>query len=509
MFTVFTSLSVLLCLWIIFKSNLYSLFIHRVATPEQAYRGALLYKLLFYIKQSMIYSNRIGFKKVGSSNISSDHVETDRTAILPVLSIVLLLVASTSCMLVQNAKHREVTDSTYLHYDSQVPAMADKKNVDGVMYYKIYQLDEGVALDKPVRSCYLQHGYGIDQTLVDFKRITFDNFVHSYYGMNAINKLLKTTCGEVVIAIQETNMTTILEMTMRTEKFLRDVVCKESDQLKGNYSKTCAYIGHSKGGAVAFNIARRCMETTSLLGAEGCKKLQEIYSSTGVIQGAMATFAVYGAYLSKEGKNNSDDSFVNLLGFGINLVMPIYDKYEQGKTNPTYIDLSPVAPMEEGKPLYLINDIALEKKGWLIADFAASGVKFSFSGKTEEQLFGCSEEKLDQNSSFCKSFGKRLGVVHSDKLKPAFLNGLNEAKKNPMFSYAGSSKYLDAIHWDRYQTGDGLADYFLSINACQKGLSLKKNASVKSCVTLPPMNHLATAGGNVFALEDIIKQLTE
>lgn len=427
--------------------------------------------------------------------------------------IILFLILSiffTTCKTVQEIKNKEVDDSKRFTYQSKVPAKVESNSIDGTIYYKIYKLKNknNQNLDRSVRTCYLQHGYGIDQSLIDFKRITFDNFVHAYYSFQSINRLLESACGEVIVAMQETNKTSILEMTQRTEKFIRDVVCKDDEKKsKIHYEKTCAFIGHSKGGAVAFNLARRCMDQSSWMGEQSCNRLSEIYSATGVIQGSMATFTVYGAYLSNVDKNDKDDPFVKLLGFGINLVMPIYEKYEVGKTNPTYIDLSPSAPMEDGMPLYLINDIALQKKGWLKADFAASAVDFTFSGNTEESLLGCSDASFDMNQSSCKAFGKHLGLVHSNRLQTSFDRGLSEFKKNTHFQFKGNSKYLDEMNWTRYQTGDGLADLYLSINSCQKGLSVNKNPSVKSCTILPPMNHLATAGGNQLALDDIIYQL--
>lgn len=414
-----------------------------------------------------------------------------------------------SCKTVEERKYKEVLASDRQEYDSKVPAKVAMESIPGIIYYKTYKLESQSVPVRKVRTCYLQHGYGIDQSIVSFKRLTFDNFVHTYYSIEAINKLLQTVCGEVIVALQESNQTTILEMTRRTENFLKDVVCKPDENgLNLKYDKTCAYIGHSKGGAVAFNIARRCMSKTSELEEQGCKRLGEIYSATGVIQGAMATMAVYGAYLSKD--KEEEEAFVKVLGFGMNMLLPLYEDYQPEKTNPTWVDLSPGAPMENGIPLYVINDIALQKTGWLTADFAASGVTYLFQGDGKESLTGCgNKDRWEYNYNACMVFGDKLAYLHSNKLKKAFETGLEQAKKDSFFQYKGNTNYLKEVNWLRYQTGDGLADYYLSLNACQKGLTLKKDPAVKSCVSFSDMNHLATAGGNTIALVDIIKQLSE
>lgn len=420
----------------------------------------------------------------------------------------LMLLLFINCKTTQNIRYDKINQSDRKEFQTNVKSKAGKGKIQGILYYKNYRLKNRESQFRRIRSCYLQHGYGIDNTFVRFKRITFDNFVHIYFGLPTIDNLLKTVCGEVFVVMQESNLTTILEMTERTEEFLREVVCKtDSKGLNKNYQETCAFVGHSKGGAVAFNIARRCMQKTSTLGPTVCKRLAEIYSATGVIQGAMATFAVYGAYLGKD--KEEQEAFAKVLGFGINLVLPLYEPYKPGKTNPTWFDLNPGTPMENGIPLYLINDIALKKEGWLRADFAASGVPFVFKGNGKEKLFGCGKkDRMDLSYNTCRLFGRNVSFVHSNKLKRSFERGLKQAKKDSFFKYKGSNSYLDNSNWIQFQIGDGLADYFLSISACKKGLAVRENRAVQSCTALPNMNHLAAAGKNPYAIADIINQLS-
>ncbi|MEM7180409.1 MAG: hypothetical protein AAF518_05825 [Spirochaetota bacterium] len=400
-------------------------------------------------------------------------------------------------------KNSRVTSSQRLSFASNIPS-----NTQGTIYYKVYRLESNISHIRFVKTCYLQHGYGIDARMVSFKRLTFDTFVHTYYSLQAIHELLASACGEVIVAMQESNQTSILQMTQRTERFIKDRVC-QSREIPILYQKECAFIGHSKGGAVAFNIARRCMQKTSLLQEAGCKRLQEIYSSTGVIQGAQASFAVYGAYLDKD--KEDQENFVKFLGFGINLVLPAFQAYEAGKSNPTWFDLSPGAPMEKRKPLFVTNDISLKRQGWLVGNFAASGVGFVFKGNEKEELMGCgAKDRWEYNYNACRIFGKRVSLVHSKRLQRSFTRGLQAAQKNPLFTYKDKNKYLENFSWQSYQKGDGLADLYLSLHACRKGLAVaEKERIVRACTVLPPMNHLATAGGNELALREIIKQLAE
>ncbi|MCB1189897.1 MAG: hypothetical protein H7A23_18345 [Leptospiraceae bacterium] len=425
------------------------------------------------------------------------------------LIVIGIMTFSLNCKTTQNIKHKKVDQSDRMEFDSMIPAKAGKGKIPGMLHYKTYRLESEKIPIRKIRSCYFQHGYGVDNTFVRFKRLTFDNFVHIYFGLSAIDKLLKTVCGEVIVVMQESNLTTILEMTQRSERFLKNIVCRPDDgSFTIKYQKTCAFIGHSKGGAVAFNIARRCMNKTSEMGYEGCSRLAEIYSATGVIQGAMATFAVYGAYLGK-GKEEQE-AFVKVLGFGVDMVIPLYEPYKKGETNPTWVDLNPGAPMENGIPLYIINDIELKKTGWLVADFAASGVQFLFKGDGKENLLGCGKkDRTDLSYDTCSIFGRNVALVHSNKLKQSFEKGLAQAKKDFFFFYQNKNDYFKEMSWNRFQMGDGLADYYLSINACQKGLRVKENPAVKSCTTFLSMNHLAATGQNPMAIADIVKQLAD
>jgi hypothetical protein len=224
----------------------------------------------------------------------------------------------------------------------------------------------------------------------------------------------------------------------------------------------------------------------------------------------MATFVALGAYLLKE--KNIEALFSKALAFELNLFWDINLAYTPGKTNPTWMDLSPLAPMEGNLTLYEINDIVLEKKGWLMGDFAASATDYHFTGKEEDMLFGCGENVLfNLNWSACRNFGFVTGTLHSKKLQKAFVTGLQAVMQNPaLYHIAQNQKAIfDNISWEKYQKSDGLADSFLAISACNKGLLHKKNSVVKSCRVFQNLNHIAGAGANSQAIADILQQLKE
>ena len=394
---------------------------------------------------------------------------------------------------------KERTETNLLEYDSGIGALAGEQEVDGTMYFKVFRAPPGERENVRIRTCVLQHGYGMVQGNLNFKSFTYGTFVDIYYSEAMIKRLLGV-CQEVIVPMQESNHTTILEMTLRTEKFLREVACRPilSPPAPGASGprETCAFIGHSKGGAVAFNIARRCMQQTSSMGEAACKALAEIYSAAGVIQGSSATFTVYGAYLREQ--NDTNKLFTKVLGFGLHLLWDSLDEYTPGKTNPTWIDLSPAAPMEKGVPLKVINDIVLLKTGWLRADFAASTTKFRFTGGRSQKLHGCGEGEVSKFYLACRSFGNNLSLLHRGDLRPMFEEGLAAVKKDPRFKnpLTGGYEYLEDITWETKQTGDGLADFKHSIGGCQKGLASKSpDKAVKACLIHKDLNHLANAGG--------------
>ncbi|MCB1174316.1 MAG: hypothetical protein KDK39_12155 [Leptospiraceae bacterium] len=363
-----------------------------------------------------------------------------------------------------------------------------------------------------IRSCYLQHGAGVNQGLVESNLIGMDRFTAIYFGPHTVSALLAQICDSVYVVRQDSVQSSILEMTRRTEEFLKNEVCRANDTERDQYEgRICAFIGHSKGGAVAFNLARRCMQKTSLLEARGCRHLVEVYSAAGIIQGAMLSFLGYGVYIGQ--MQGEQDTLQKVLGFGIDLVADFYQAYVPGVTNPVWLDLSPAAPLEDGRPIYQVNNITLMRSGWFQGDFAATGVDFHFSGDADQGLYGCDPQLSwwSAHGRACENFGASLGQVHASRYQSVFAKGLYYFKKDPRFfdPAVRNSNYLESMSWAAMQHGDGLADYQLSLAACFKGLQVKNSGlrAVQRCIAYKDLNHLANAGGSPQALKDMLFEL--
>ncbi|MCE9596635.1 MAG: hypothetical protein K8S54_01575 [Spirochaetia bacterium] len=382
-------------------------------------------------------------------------------------------------------------------YQSGVPASVAPEVVKGDIVFRIFPGEHPE--NKRIHTCYLQHGYGVPSILAQASAAKYDRFVRAYYGDQLIPALLASACGQVILAVQESNETNILEMTIRTERFLRDTVC--SADHPGQVA--CAYIGHSKGGAVAYNVARRCMQRTSEMGEKSCGRLGEIFSAAGVVQGAMLTFTALGAYV--EQKSDAQSFLSAVLGFGMNLVWDVYQEYIPGKTNPIWVDLSPFAPMENGSPLYLVNSVPLQKSGWLKADFAAAASDFEYKGDGKDDLSGCGDESSIYSTG-CKKFGAASEVLHRNELKPAFEKGRAAIVNDIRFAQLRG--ILEAMTWEKQQRSDGLADFELAMNSCRAGLLVTIRPAVKRCATIHNLNHWAAAGGGPEIRNVMIEELS-
>lgn len=421
------------------------------------------------------------------------------------------------------------------------PAVATYRGkVDGRMPFLVYR-QRGTR--RPIQRCVLLHGYGVTQSrLNQFAKLapavrtlsTHLNYQASfaaiYFGQATISELLAKSCESVFVPLQESNNTTVFEMTQRTEMFLRDEVCNLDTVGKNRIG--CALVGHSKGGAIAFNIARRCMDKTSLLGEKGCRQLGKIYSAAGVLQGASAPAVILGAKLLMEksdreagsvftAMDNWSATFSRLLLKTSDLLWDMRsDKAEL--TNPTWFDLSPLSPQEDNRPLYLINDIVLEKKNWLVADYAASISGHQFDGRIDDWV-GCGTRAatpsptsdamhFHAHETLCRVFGNAMGTIHSDLLRPAFEEGARAfhalAKRyNNLDEVGGRTDFLDDIlTWDRYQVGDGFADFELGLGACRRGYKMPGSA-VTSCLETSEINHQAAAGGAAEVRRHIVEHL--
>jgi len=448
----------------------------------------------------------------------------------------------------------KIESSEIKHYPSGVTARAAGAGVvDGIVDYKIYSVKRAAENYRPIKRCLVQHGYGVTQPFLEGLRQAGDlfgmdyvhEFAYLYFGQSLIEKLLQTACESVLLPVQESNATSIHEMTLRTERLLQSIVCKytppELEHPSGKTQKGCALVGHSKGGAVSFNIARRCMDKTSSMGEASCRQLARIYSATGTIQGAGATALLLGAKLNEKldrpksingfmkdavlgSLEMASGVFAQTLLKGANIAWDLRSDYIVGTSNPTWADLSPLAPLEGGVPLYVINDIALQKRGWLVADFAGSGTRRKFRGGLFEGI-SCGTrpappEGLDdavfytKQIAFCESFGRSLGALHASFLKPVFQSGVESLMKwgrqlhGDSVSDEIAEKIGTALDWDKYQVSDGFADFELTLGSCFKGLTAE-NSAVRACHTFTNLNHQATAGGAVEARDLIVDFLAK
>jgi len=395
----------------------------------------------------------------------------------------------------------ELEASPLLRYESGIAAAAGSDDRSAQVLYRVYRAPEErrAELRPPIRTCYLQHGYGVLPFLQSVAREPdrFSDMAESYWSRRLLEALLTQACGEVLVAVQESAVTTVLEMTLRTEAFTRDIACllkrrgRYRENETGRFSKNCAIIGHSKGGAVVFNLARRCLQKRSTLGAEGCGWIDEYFSAAGVVQGTGMVFIGYGLELMTTGPREDDDSGT--------------------QSNPLWLDVGPMAPLEDGVPMAVQNDVALERRGWLRGDFAAFATDFAFPPEGDGELYGCGRSGAETQLYLegCRAFGEAMGEVLHPRFLEAFQRGLTAARSDARFAGPdGTTNYLASYTWPRTRRSDGLVDFVSGIAACRQGLAIPEaRRIVRSCTALENANHWANAGGNPDARLDMIFQL--
>lgn len=329
-------------------------------------------------------------------------------------------------------------------WESGVPAVATypQPGVNGDIYYTQYRSAQPTEA-MPNRDCVLFHGHGVTQQLlsdfiepfdtalaIDVSQIgsflppnmqaRIDKLAHmtsvgafgDFMFGKVIPRLLENSCANVWIVVQESVQSTTLEMTVRSERFLRDVVCRGRATAQGQ--NVCAVMGHSKGGIAVTQMVRRCASQTSELGAAGCAALGEVYSASGPIQGAGLPVVLMAAYNEGRGMGETKDQLEAAqksaakvfgdfaptsvfekgmadLGMGqkrMDRLNELGDKAQidvlgpkTPESNPVWYDLGPGAPMENGVPLAVINGSQFipQRVGWLGAvEYSASGTGFDF-----------------------------------------------------------------------------------------------------------------------------------
>lgn len=248
----------------------------------------------------------------------------------------------------------------------------------------------------------------------------FSNF---YQGRSFREKLLASACSRVIVAVQESTQSSILEMTVRTERFLKEVACRPVNLSQRQWP--CAIIGHSKGGAVATSIVRRCMAAQparktgeplylggSDLGEATCRGIGLVYALAGTNEGVGMTVALAGLIASdrqRQAAEKSDSSVVKffaetvtknpLIAEGLKRLRTLKSAEKKlridlvgektDQSNPTWYDLSPIALVdgvsskdpsrrltiaEQHGPDFRV----MRNQGWFRGYYVAGGTRFHF-----------------------------------------------------------------------------------------------------------------------------------
>jgi hypothetical protein len=384
----------------------------------------------------------------------------------------------------------------------------------------------GERAPRRIRDCVLQHGYGVSPALHQFLMGRASGiFLDAYFGPALIGALREEVCDRVFALIQESVDTSIDELTRRVERVLTSLECGASAR-QGQVP--CALIGHSKGGAAATGIARRCMRKLSTLGEAGCARLGEVFSSNGINLGAGVSLLAYGAHRSDE------DSLKNLVMAGLGGIsgeafrerLSEYGARRVGKgvqqglnvigdwdTNPAWRDASP-GTLVDGIPLYVANNIALQREGWFRGDYAASATQTTYHTL---RWMGAGCGTLPSGSegaawgSFCETLGEIIAGLHAPSvMRKTFEEGRGLMARDNRWADPirpnERPRYFERFTWESYQNGDGIVEAASALGTCWNGgTAVKPN----SCHTLLNINHIAAAGGALEAREAILKSLLD
>lgn len=428
-------------------------------------------------------------------------------------------------------------------YDSGVPAAAGADGaVDGFIHYARFGLAQAEVGTRPIARCLLTHGYSIGNAEIDYAlhRPFGEGFgyMHAfgrlYFGKAMLEALLTSACDTVFVTLQEADATSVLELTRRTERFLRKHVCLPPS-LDKPHKWSCALLGHSKGGAVAFNIARRCMERRSQLGPIGCLGLGRVYAASPTTQGNALTALIYGIKLVSEQTTGEVDPEVRYFYDLLQRLMHIsveatdetprtwdlYGDYEPNKRNPAWFDLSPLAPMENGRPILTVNDVELRHRGWFRGRFTAATGFRQFSPQ-ESLAMPCGTptprptDMLEfmlwgRQRSVCRSMGELLPLIHAKAAERFFFSlgakaMVDLAKR--LYSEKIAEQVANRLVWDNFQTSDGMVDTTSALTTCLKSRGASKSA-IGACRELANVNHAATNGTAVEAVQDIVRDFSE
>ena len=288
----------------------------------------------------------------------------------------------------------------------------------------------------------------------------------------------------------------------------------------------CAIVGHSKSGAVATIMARRCMEAEeglSELGEKGCKSLAEIYSAAGINLGASIAGLTIGAkrlngpvWISLSLEKILTVFINGVLTFGANAGIDMNGEFTAGKTNPMWMDIGPAAPMENNVPIYIKHrDLQLEHRGWLQADYAASAGKYQFSDIAGDDVVGIgtlaqpslrTAHEIAAQTIAYNAFGSTIDTLHQTMMHEYFEAAILEYKT--YMSPEEGVEFSRGVTWQRFQLSDGFVETDSALGPCLNSLKSKVSAATE-CVVIPDVNHFALSGGALEGAQEIIKSLSK
>ncbi len=121
---------------------------------------------------------------------------------------------------------------------------------------------------------------------------------------------------------------------------------------------------------------------------------------------------------------------------------------------------------------------------------------------------------LTLHDQVCDQFNTKIGELHEPKVQPLFLAGLGAMKKvakaEHLTAADGTVDFLNAVTWEKFNHSDGLVDYSLSMDVCERGKAIvdKTKQAVISCTTFKDINHLQYSGTAFEVADDIVAVLT-
>ncbi len=404
----------------------------------------------------------------------------------------------------------------------------------GLIYYKVYSRYSPKI--RPIKACVLLHGHGFNTPIIN--RITgieaqfpiarkflpsfFDAFRDAYFGRGFVERLGSEVCETTYVLLRETERTSIYEMTLQTENFLAQLCDVDPRSLKKDQS-ACALLGHSKAGAVATSIVRRCMEAEegeSELGEKACGNLAKVYSAAGVNLGSGMAALLLGAKVSGRAL---PPLIGDIFGFGAFFVLKGMDQHlkmnltgdDQPGSNPTWLDLGPYARMDRDQTLYKLHHTFYPAhKGWWKGEYSASAGEKIYGGDQVELIGSGTHQApalelppilevevpayLDLQSAAYTAFSAAVGSIHLNSFRITYEAGVNEFEN--MGPDLGPQH---AYRWEIFQNSDGVVEVLSALAPCLNGQRAKSPA-VGSCKLLPNIHHLALAGVAKEAEEDII-----